>query len=57
MLTEPKWHRDMKYWQVNKVWREYRSITRDELRRIEYHRVFIPKPNGKERPLGVPSVA
>ena len=57
MLTEPKWHRDMKYWQVNKIWREYRGITRDELRRIEYHRVFIPKPNGKKRPLGVPSVA
>ncbi len=57
MLTEPKWHREMKYWRVNKIWREYRGITRDELRRIEYNRVFIPKPNGKERPLGVPTVA
>jgi len=54
--TEPLWHRMVPLWKVKLWYSEYRNIGFNKFKRLDYHRVFIPKANGKQRPLGVPSV-
>lgn len=43
--------------QVSKILRELDRIVEEELVAIDYKRVYIPKANGKVRPLGVPTRA
>jgi len=49
----PRWHRDLRFWEVINLHRKFRKISKDP-QQIDYKRVYIPKANGKWRPLGVP---
>ena len=54
--TVPNWHRKVPLWKIEKLLKEYVRQVMSLAYRIKYVRVFIPKANGKQRPLGVPTI-
>lgn len=53
----PKWHRDYPYWYIKSQLKKAKKLATKELKVMSTVRVYIPKPNGKSRPLGVPSLS
>ena len=53
----PHWHRKMSIIDVLKIINETRELIKNKHAHIEIRRVYIPKPNGKVRPLGVPRMS
>jgi len=54
--VDNKWHRDMPFYQVIKLYKDYCKIAKAMgSKPIDYKRVYIKKNNGKWRGLGVPT--
>ena len=57
----PVWHRTMKYGSVWEIMTEVRNLSRELTQNkelsINFIRKFIPKPDGSQRPLGIPTPA
>lgn len=55
MHTYPRFHRDLSLSTVYALLDGIRDIVKKRDWDIEFKRVYIPKPNGGFRPLGVPT--
>jgi hypothetical protein len=49
-----QWHRKLPLYVLYGYIREYKEIITKGMTEIDFKRVYIPKPSGKLRPLGVP---
>lgn len=49
------WYKIISHHEVNQILKGVREITAESKTEINLRRVYIPKANGKARPLGVPS--
>lgn len=55
--TLKHWYRDLSIPEMEKIIKETRQINADDTKGLEIKRVMIPKEDGTERPLSVPSKA
>lgn len=54
--VKPRWHREMGLGSVINLARGVMRIAQTPYAELDYRRVYIPKPNGDWRPLGVPTL-
>lgn len=53
---KPDWHRTLSMTSVFRIMEAYKKIRRDPTPNLNYTRILIPKDDGSERPLGVPTL-
>lgn len=54
--VRPRWHRDMPFWAVLKLHKDYRKLAITKNTNLDFRRVYIEKLNKTMRGLGVPTL-